>query len=102
MKVLSSTEQFKNLESLNRMSNEDWSLKEGKLRKQFIFHDFLTAFRFMTLVAEEAEKLDHHPDWCNSYNKVTIELTTHSADGLTVLDFSLAEKIESIANPDVG
>ena len=50
----------------------------------------------MTQVALEAEKLDHHPDWTNSYNKVLINLSTHDAGGLTELDFKLAKKIDKI------
>ena len=68
----------------------DWELVEGKLRRSFKFADFLEAFRFMTAVALVAEKLDHHPDWSNVYNRVTIELVTHDAGGVTELDFELA------------
>ena len=97
MKVLSDTDQQKNLESLNQKTQDDWSLLNGKLRKEFQFNNFTSAFRFITLVSEEAEKLDHHPDWCNRYNKVMIELTTHSAGGLTELDFKLASTVEKIS-----
>jgi len=53
------------------------------------------AFAFMTAIALEAEKMDHHPDWSNGYNKVNIALTTHSANGITQMDFDLASKIDS-------
>jgi 4a-hydroxytetrahydrobiopterin dehydratase len=67
------------------------------IAKSFAFADFAQAFAFMTHVAREAEKADHHPDWSNSWNKVDILLSTHSAGGVTALDLALAEKIEAIA-----
>ena len=73
-----------------------WSLNQGKLHKQFEFKDFSQAFAFMTGVALKAEKMDHHPDWSNCYNSVTIDLFTHSEKGLTPLDFKLAAAIEAI------
>lgn len=60
----------------------------------FKFKTFSEAFSFMTRVALAAEKMDHHPDWSNVYNKVRITLTTHSAGGLTAKDMALAEKID--------
>ena len=77
-----------------------WELSPDKKRifKAFKFDSFNSAFAFMTRTAQIAEKIDHHPDWSNSYNKVKISLTTHSAGGLTKLDFELANHIESIAN----
>ena len=67
------------------------------IRKSFRFADFGEAFAFMTRVALEAEKADHHPDWSNVWNKVDILLTTHSAGGLTARDVELARRIEAIA-----
>ena len=67
------------------------------IHKRFIFRDFGEAFAFMTRVALEAEKADHHPDWSNVWNKVDILLTTHDAGGLTARDVALAKKIEAIA-----
>lgn len=64
------------------------------LVKDFTFKSFVEAFGFMTRVALHAEKLNHHPEWSNVYNKVSILLTTHDADGLTELDVKLAKKIE--------
>ena len=64
--------------------------------KSFRFRDFGEAFAFMTRVALEAEKADHHPDWTNVWNRVDIALTTHSAGGLTDKDVALARKIERI------
>ena len=62
----------------------------------FKFKNFSEAFSFMTRVALAAEKMDHHPEWSNVYNKVRIALTTHSAGGLTEKDTKLAEKIDRL------
>ena len=67
------------------------------IRKGFRFADFGEAFAFMTRVALEAEKADHHPEWSNVWNRVDILLTTHDAGGLTDRDVRLAQKIEEIA-----
>jgi len=67
-----------------------WAIKDGKLHREFNFANFVEAFGFMTQVALVAEKMDHHPEWSNVYNRVTVDLTTHDADGLTTLDFDLA------------
>ena len=69
---------------------DGWSIVAGKLRREFRFADFIEAFGFMTRLALAAEKMDHHPEWSNVYNRVVIELQTHDAAGLTVLDFALA------------
>lgn len=68
----------------------DWSLREGRLEKDFEFADFRAALAFVNRVAVTAEALNHHPDWSNSYNKVHISLTSHEVAGLTKNDFSLA------------
>ena len=81
------------LAELNNNNDTPWKLKEGKLNKIFIFPDFVHAFAFMTKVAIHAEKLDHHPEWFNVYNKVEIDLTTHNAGGLSEKDFELADII---------
>jgi 4a-hydroxytetrahydrobiopterin dehydratase len=73
-----------------------WEIKADKLYRQIKFKSFKAAFGFMTMVALEAETLDHHPDWSNVYNTVTITLTTHDQGGLTVLDFKLANAINKI------
>jgi 4a-hydroxytetrahydrobiopterin dehydratase len=80
-------------QQLNKLPG--WAVKEGKLHKQFEFSDFIQAFSFMTKVALKAEKLDHHPEWSNCYNTVTVDLVTHSAQSITQLDFELAEFIEA-------
>ena len=63
-----------------------WELKDGKLKKSFRFSNFVEAFGFMTRIALEAEKMNHHPDWSNVYNTVTIKLSTHDAGGITDYD----------------
>jgi 4a-hydroxytetrahydrobiopterin dehydratase len=73
-----------------------WSVEKGNLHRVFEFKDFSAAFGFMTRVALAAEKMDHHPDWSNVWNKVTVDLSTHSAGGLTKNDFDLAGKITQI------
>lgn len=74
-----------------------WSLAEGKLAREFRFADFARAFGFMTSAAIEADKLNHHPEWSNVYNKVTVRLVTHEAKGITELDFELARKMNELA-----
>ncbi len=69
---------------------DGWSLVDGKLHKTFQFPSFVAAFGFMTRVAILAEKLDHHPEWCNTYNKVVIDLMTHDLHGVSTFDFELA------------
>jgi 4a-hydroxytetrahydrobiopterin dehydratase len=70
----------------------DWEHDEqrGAITREFVFTDFTQAFAFMTEVALAAEKRNHHPEWCNVYNKVVMTLTTHDADGLTQRDIDLA------------
>lgn len=69
---------------------------QNKLVAEFKFKTFPEAFSFMTRVAFEAERMDHHPDWSNSYNRVRIELTTHDAGGITENDLELARRITTI------
>ena len=76
-----------------------WSELSGRdaIAKSFKFKTFNEAFGFMARVALEAEKLDHHPEWTNVYNKVDVVLSTHSAQGLTELDVKLAQKMDLFA-----
>jgi 4a-hydroxytetrahydrobiopterin dehydratase len=75
-----------------------WEEKNNALYRKFQFKNFSEAFAFMTRVALEAEKMDHHPDWSNVYNTVEIRLSTHSAgDVVTDKDRKLAQKIDSLA-----
>jgi len=74
------------------------AIRDGAaLKRVFTFRDFSEAFGFMARVALLAEKMDHHPDWSNSYKRVEVELSTHSAGGLTERDFVLAEAMDRIA-----
>jgi 4a-hydroxytetrahydrobiopterin dehydratase len=76
-----------------------WAPAEGRdaLRKTFTFADFNAAFGFMARVALVAEKMDHHPEWTNVWNRVDVTLSTHSAGGLSDLDVKLAEAMDEIA-----
>ena len=74
---------------------DNWTIKKDKLFKAFKFKDFAQAFEFMSLVAIIAEMMDHHPEWSNVYNKVEINLVTHSEGGITMLDIDLAKKVDS-------
>ena len=73
---------------------QQWQVVEGKLIKTFKFKSFIRAFGWMSQIAIWAEKLNHHPEWCNIYNKVDVQLTTHDVGGISELDFKLAEKME--------
>jgi len=74
-----------------------WQTEDNKLIKTFTFKDFVEAFGFMTKVALIAEKSDHHPDWSNVYNKVTIKLSTHDAGNIiTDRDRNLANQIDKL------
>jgi 4a-hydroxytetrahydrobiopterin dehydratase len=72
-----------------------WTFTETSIKRELKFKTFVEAFSFMTSIALEAEKMDHHPDWKNVYNTVIIDLNTHSARGITQLDYDLAKKIDS-------
>ncbi len=74
-----------------------WVVKEEKLHKDFKFEDFNEAFGFMTRAAMHIEKMNHHPEWFNVYNKLTVDLTTHDAGGITENDINLAKILNSLA-----
>ena len=76
--------------------DETWSVKGKFLHRELLFKDFVEAFSFMTAVALCAEKSGHHPNWKNAYNKLTIDLSTHDADGITTKDFYLAKAIDKL------
>ena len=84
------------LKALNKDSVGSWSIKEGKLYREFKFPDFVLAFGFMTKVAILSEKANHHPEWSNVYNSVIINLTTHEAGGISKRDFELAQKVSKL------
>ena len=81
------------------LTEKGWTLADDRtsLARSFRFRDFGEAFGWMTRVALAAEKLDHHPDWSNSYRTVEVRLSTHSAGGLTELDIALATKMNAFA-----
>ena len=84
---------------LAEMAATGWAAAEGRdaLLKSFRFKDFNAAFGWMARVAMEAEKLDHHPEWSNVWNRVEVTLTTHDAQGLTELDQALARAMDRFA-----
>lgn len=82
--------------TLNRNEKIHWQITDGKLTTSMVFRDFTEAFSFMTAVALVAERMNHHPEWSNVYNKVVINLATHDVGGISDLDFQLAETICSI------
>lgn len=73
-----------------------WTRRDDKLHREFVFEDFVAAFGFMTRVALLAERMDHHPDWSNVYNRVTVALNTHDVSGLSERDFKLAHAIDNL------
>ncbi len=74
-----------------------WEVVDGKLHRVLRFTDFTEAFGFMTRVAIAAEKRNHHPEWSNVYDTVTIDLTSHDAGGITTRDLDLADAIDGFA-----
>lgn len=92
-KKLSDAEIQENLGQVN-----GWTVKDGKLHKEFQFDTFVTAFGFMAQLALIAESMNHHPEWFNVYNRVTIDLMTHDAGGISELDFQWAKHADSISS----
>lgn len=82
-------------EQLQRI--QGWTLQGDVISREFTFQDFPAAMMFMNRLAPIAERLEHHPDWSNSYNKVTINLTSHEAGGLTQSDFDFALEADTAA-----
>ena len=76
-----------------------WKKTRGRdaIEKSFVFKDFITAFGWMTRISLIAEKMDHHPEWFNVYNKVNVTLSTHDAGGVTELDIKLAKEMDKSA-----
>jgi len=83
----------KAMETLPEWSEGD----EGRITREFKFADFTRAFGFMTQCALHAEKMDHHPEWLNVYNRVSVGLFTHDAGGITTADIELAQLMDEIA-----
>jgi len=75
---------------------DSWDMKKGQLHRTYSFKDFKDAMAFVTRVALIAEPMDHHPDIDIRYNKVTLNLSTHSAGGITEKDFTLAQEIDAV------
>jgi len=76
---------------------QGWSRQGNAIARSYKFADFRTAFAFMTFSALAAEKMDHHPDWANSYSRVDVTLSTHDSGGITARDFKLASEMNRIA-----
>ncbi len=88
---------FTNEEIQNKLEDfPNWSFEDNAIHISFEFEDFKNAFTAMSRIAFEAERLQHHPTWSNTYNTVDISLSTHDADGVTDKDFELAEAIETV------
>ena len=87
-------------ELIEPLKEAGWSLVEKRdaIYKEFLFKDFNEAFGFMTRIALKADKMDHHPEWFNVYNKVQITLSTHDVSGLSLRDVTLAKFIEEAAS----
>lgn len=85
--------------ALQELELRGWHHDPGRdaISKSYRFTDFAQAFGWMTKVALTAEKLDHHPEWRNVYNRVEVVLTTHDAGGLTALDLKMAERMDALA-----
>jgi 4a-hydroxytetrahydrobiopterin dehydratase len=73
-----------------------WTVVDGKLHREYKFADFVHAFGFMSSAALTAEAMGHHPEWFNVYNRVTIDLTTHDAGGISAKDIELARKLNAL------
>ena len=74
-----------------------WTVQDEKLHKQYQFNSFVEAFGFMSSVALVAESMNHHPDWSNVYNRVTIYINTHDSGGISSRDFEFAKRADEIA-----
>jgi 4a-hydroxytetrahydrobiopterin dehydratase len=82
-------------QQLNQLT--DWEVKDGKLHRQFKFADFAQAFGFMASMAVVSESMGHHPEWFNVYNRVSVDLTTHDAGGITQKDLDWATRANKFA-----
>lgn len=75
-----------------------WSIQNNKLHREYKFSDFAHAFGFMATAAVLIEKMNHHPEWLNVYNRVSVDLTTHDAGGITTKDLDLADLLDKISS----
>ena len=97
MKSMDTQEAQQAFAVLQQKAQAPWQLQESSLHTHWKFKNFLQAMAFMNAVAEVAERMNHHPEWSNVYNRVNVRLTTHDAGGLTALDFELAQAMDSLA-----
>jgi 4a-hydroxytetrahydrobiopterin dehydratase len=79
------------------LSLDGWSVKNNKLHKEYKFPDFVHAFGFMATAALRIERMQHHPEWCNVYNTVRVDLTTHDSGGISQKDLDLAKILDELA-----
>ena len=88
-------------EALAPLLGDGWEMEDGRdaIRKTFEFRNFVEAFGWMTRAALHAEKLNHHPEWTNVWNRVEVTLITHDCDGLSDLDIRLARRMDALAGP---
>ena len=95
---LSEQEIQQQLVAVNSELEQDkyWKIENGKLVKTFVFKNFIQAFGWMTQVAMHSEKLIHHPEWFNVWNKVEVALTTHDVGGISDLDFKMIKRMENL------
>ena len=92
------TEKLSDEQIKKELSNlPGWNVTNGKLHKDFIFKDFIEAFGFISKAAVHIEKMNHHPEWFNVYNKIKVDLVTHDASGITQNDIDLAKILNSLA-----
>lgn len=75
-----------------------WSIRSAKLHREYAFADFVHAFGFMATAAIAIEKMNHHPEWFNVWNKVVVDLTTHDSGGITENDVALARTLDEFAH----
>ena len=94
------TQALKDRSALTALFASGWEMVEGRdaLRKNYKFKSFRSAWGWMSEMALWAEKLDHHPEWSNTYNRVTVILTTHDCDGLSEFDVKLAQQMDATAS----
>jgi 4a-hydroxytetrahydrobiopterin dehydratase len=76
---------------------DGWSVENAKLHREYVFSDFVHAFGFMATAAIAIEKMNHHPEWCNVWNRVVVDLTTHDSGGITENDVALARLLNEFA-----
>lgn len=84
-------------EALSDPSLRAWTVRDGKLYREYRFASFVEAFGFMTSAALRAEAMNHHPEWTNVYDRVSVSLSTHDSGGITERDLSLARHMERLA-----